>query len=89
MTNQDILELYEALARIEANNEQKFNIHVAYAMARNKAILENQALTIYRLRQQIFENYGEIKDDGSIFIQMKQLKMSIMKLMNYQTLKLI
>lgn len=62
MKNIEIIELYEALVRIENNKELIFDLKTAYAMAHNKVELEKTVDIIYKFRRKILLKYGE--EDG-------------------------
>ena len=61
MKNGEILELYEALNRISAKKDLKFNVVAGYAMAKNKEILRQEAALIYKMRQDIILEHGTLE----------------------------
>ena len=67
MKNSEIIQLYEALNRIEADKNLIFDLKTAYAMAYNESKLEQQVNIIYNLRRKILLKYGK-SEDGNIKI---------------------
>ena len=70
MKNGDVLTLYETLKRLSENKELKFNVKLAYIMARNKEKLRQEAILIYDMRRKIIMEHGRI--DGEDIIVPKE-----------------
>ena len=66
MKNGEVIELYEALKRISENKDLKFNVKLAYIMAKNKEKLRQEAVLIYDMRRQIIMEHGRIEDKDII-----------------------
>lgn len=70
MKNGQILELYEALNRISAKKDVKFSVYAGYAIAKNKEALRQEAVLIYKMRQDIIMEHGTL--DGNDIIVPKE-----------------
>lgn len=70
MKNGDILALYETLKRISEDKEIKLNVVAGYILAKNKEKLRQEAALIYKMRQDIIMEHGELK--GSTIIVPKE-----------------
>ena len=70
MKNGQILELYEALNRISAKKDIKFSVYAGYAIAKNKETLRQEAVLIYKMRQDIVMEHGTL--DGKDIIVPKE-----------------
>lgn len=70
MKNGDILVLYETLKRISEDKEIKLNVVAGYILAKNKEKLRQEAALIYKMRQDIIMEHGELK--GSTIIVPKE-----------------
>ena len=66
MKNGEVIELYETLKRLSENKNLKFNVKLAYIMARNKEKLRQEAVLIYDMRRQIIMEHGRIEDKDII-----------------------
>ena len=66
MKNGEVIELYEALKRLSENKDLKFNVKLAYIMAKNKEKLRQEAVLIYDMRRQIIMEHGRIEDKDII-----------------------
>lgn len=70
MKNGEVIELYEALKRISENKDLKFNVKLAYIMAKNKEKLRQEAVLIYDMRRKIVMEHGQV--DGQDIIIPKE-----------------
>ena len=61
MKNGDIITLYETLKRINDNHEIKLSVIVGYILIKDKEILRQEAALIYKMRQDIIMEHGELK----------------------------
>lgn len=87
MKNFEIIELYEALTRLENNNNLVFDLKTAYAMAHNKAELQKSASIIYNFRRKIYLKYGE-EEETQIKIPSENIEKcqnELEELMNMET----
>lgn len=66
MKNGDILALYETLKRISEDKEIKLNVVAGYILAKNKEKLRQEAALIYKMRQDIIMEHGELKGNTII-----------------------
>ena len=64
MTNEEILNLYEALAEISSNKDFKFKAVLGFQLAKNKHALKTAYDAIIESRQKLIEKYGTKTDDG-------------------------
>ena len=66
MKNGEVIELYEALKRISENKDLKFNVKLAYIMAKNKEKLRQEAVLIYDMRRKIVMEHGQVNGQDII-----------------------
>lgn len=66
MKNGDILALYETLKMISEDKEIKLNVVAGYILAKNKEKLRQEAVLIYKMRQDIIMEHGELKGNAII-----------------------
>lgn len=71
MKNKDIMKLYQGLCEI---SELKFKPRTSFILAKNKVALEPLYSIIVKCQRDIFEEYGEIKEDGSVLIPNDKIK---------------
>ena len=80
MKNGEVIELYEALKRISENKDLKFNVKLAYIMAKNKEKLRQEAVLIYDMRRKIVMEHGQV--DGQDIIIPKEYVDEVNKKIN-------
>ena len=69
MKNGEILTLYETLKRLTENKELKFNVMAGYILAKDKEILKQEAILIYKMRQDIIMEHGKFEGNDIIVSQ--------------------
>ena len=60
MKNGDVLQAYETLNRISENKDLKFNVALGYTIIKNKEKLRQEAVIIYKMRQDIIMEHGRL-----------------------------
>ena len=68
MTNGEVLNLFETLERISRNKELKFKVSVGFLLAKNREILRPEAKIIYKMRQDIINEYAMPTNNGDYLI---------------------
>ena len=66
MKNGDVITAYETLERLSRNKELKFEIAVGYLLAKNKEKLRQEASLIYKMRQDIILEHGQLEGKNII-----------------------
>lgn len=61
MKNGDVITAYETLNRLSENRDLKFEIAVGYLLAKNKEKLRQEASLIYKMRQDIILEHGQLE----------------------------
>lgn len=64
MKNKEIYHLYEGLYEISQDKEIKFDVKIAFALAKNKNLLQPIYDAIIDTRYRLLESCGEPKEDG-------------------------
>lgn len=86
MKNGDIVTAYETLKRLSENKDLKFGVAVGYLLAKNKEKLRQEAALIYKMRQDIILEHGQL-DGKDIIVPNKyldQVNTKIEELMNVE-----
>lgn len=60
MKNGDVLQAYETLNRISENKDLKFSVALGYTIIKNKEKLRQEAVIIYKMRQDIIMEHGRL-----------------------------